>query len=81
MGTGYLFPDGDWADSAGRAGTGQIKNQAAIHLRIEDEVETVERPVAVAEAGLFALALEQPVGTPGEFIHGEPIGGGFGVDS
>src|SRR5438034_11540901 len=33
---------------------GQVKDQAAIHLRIEGEVEVVQRLVHVAERGLFA---------------------------
>ena len=50
------------------AAGGEIEDQAAIHLRIEGEVEVVERPVGIAEAGLFAPALQQSVAAPGQFV-------------
>jgi hypothetical protein len=49
-------------------GGGQIENQTAIHFRIEGEVEVVERPVGVAEPGLFAAPVQQTVGASREFI-------------
>jgi hypothetical protein len=54
---------------ADERGSGQIEDQAAIHLGIEGEVEVVERPVGIAEAGLFAAALQQPVPTACEFVR------------
>ena len=38
---------------------------------IELKVEVVERFVGIAEAGLFATAFQQPVGTPGELVIDE----------
>jgi hypothetical protein len=40
---------------------GEIENQAAIHFRIEGEVEVIECPVGIAKAGLLAAALQQPI--------------------
>ena len=57
-----IFP---LADEGAR---GQVEDQAAIHLRIEGEVEVVQRLVRIAEGGLFAPALQQPVAAPGEFV-------------
>jgi hypothetical protein len=37
---------------------GQVEHQAAIHLRIEGEVEVIESPVGIAKGGLFTAALE-----------------------
>ena len=50
-----------------RAG-GQIEHQAAIHFRIEAEVEVVERAFGIAESGLFAAAVQQPVGAACQFV-------------
>jgi len=47
---------------------GQIENQTAIHLRIEGEVEVVQRLVWVAEGGLFAAPVEQPLTAPGQLV-------------
>jgi hypothetical protein len=47
-----VFSFGD--ESASR----QIEHQTAVHLGIESEVEVIERAVGVAEAGLFAAALQ-----------------------
>ena len=63
---------------------GQIEDQTAIHFRIEGEVEVVERPVGIAEAGVFAAPFQQPVGAPREFVgdqSGEQVDGrhGFGL--
>ena len=38
---------------------GQIEHQAAIHLRVEGEVEVVHSLVRVAEGGLFAPAIQE----------------------
>ena len=40
---------------------GQIENQTAIDFGIEREVEVVEALVGIAESGLFAATLQQPV--------------------
>ena len=63
---------------------GQVEDQAAIHLRVEGEVEVVEGLVGIAEAGLFAAPLQQAVGAAGEFVGdqaGEQVDGrhGFGL--
>src|ERR1700733_652135 len=50
---------------------GQIENQTAIDLGIECEVEVVKAPVGIAESCLFATALQQPVGSPRQFIADE----------
>ena len=47
---------------------GQVKDQAAIHLRIEGEVEVVQRLVHVAERGLFAPPVEQSFAAPGQLV-------------
>src|SRR5205823_4963662 len=54
---------------ADERGSGQIEDQTAIHFRIEGEVEVVERPVGIAEAGLFAAALQQPVAAACELVR------------
>ena len=53
-----------------RAG-GQIEDQAAIHLRVEIEVEVVERLVGIAEAGLFAPPFQEPVRAPRQLVGDE----------
>ena len=47
----------------------QIEYQTAIHLRIETEIEIVEGFVGIAEAGLFAAALQQPVRPKCELVR------------
>ena len=63
---------------------GEVEDQTAIHLRVEGEVEVVERLVGIAEAGLFAAPFEQAVGAARELVgdqHGEQVDGrhGFGL--
>jgi|SRR5271155_1267258 len=48
---------------------GQIEDQTAIHLGIEAEVEVVERPVGIAESGLFATTFQQPVGSARKLVR------------
>jgi len=43
-----------------KAPVARSKTKTAIHLGIEAEVEVVERPVGIAESGLFATAFQQP---------------------
>ena len=50
-----------------RAG-GQVENQAAVHLRVEVEIEVVQALFGVAERGLFAAAVEQALAAPREFV-------------
>jgi hypothetical protein len=45
---------------------GEIEDQAAIHLRIESEVEVIECPVGIAKAGLL-LWCEQNVDLGAKF--------------
>jgi hypothetical protein len=63
-----LLVPGDFSRSAGaqrqsvfalvdEGGGGQIEDQAAIHFRIEGDVEVIERPVGSGKAGLFATTL------------------------
>jgi hypothetical protein len=40
----------------------EVEDKAAIHLRVEVEIETVERSIGIAEAGLLAPALQQTIG-------------------
>ena len=63
---------------------GQLKDQAAIHLFVEVEIEVVEGPERVAELGLFAPAFQHAIGAAGEFVGdqaGDQIQGshGFGL--
>src|ERR1017187_1271657 len=44
------------------------ERKATIHLRIEGEVEVVQGLVRVAEGGLFAAPVEQPIAAPGQLI-------------
>jgi hypothetical protein len=46
----------------------QIENEAAVHFRIEGEIEVVERFLGIAELGLFAAPFEQTVGASCEFV-------------
>jgi hypothetical protein len=64
--------------------SGQIEDQAAIHLLIESEVEVVEGFLGVAELGLLFPPLQQALATQGEFVGdqaGEQVNGGkrFGL--
>src|SRR5260221_9104538 len=47
---------------------GQVKHQAAIHLRVEGEIEVVQSLVRVAEAGLFAPAIQESLAAAGQFV-------------
>src|SRR5277367_717881 len=51
-----------------KAAGSQIEDQAAIHFRIEGEVEVIESPVGIAKAGLLAATLQEPVGAASQFI-------------
>src|SRR5258705_11701732 len=60
---------------------GQVKHQAAVHLRVEGEVEVVQRLVRVAEGGLFAPPIQESLTAAGELVAeetGEPNGRGHG---
>ncbi len=46
----------------------QVEYQAAIHLRIEGEVKVVQSLVRVAEGGLFAPAIQEPLTAAGKLI-------------
>src|ERR1700740_440107 len=48
---------------------GQFENEASIGLRIEGEVEVIERAGGIAEASLFATAFQQAIGAAREFIR------------
>src|SRR5215471_2770831 len=47
---------------------GQVKDQTAIHLRIEAEIEVVEGLQRVAESGLFAPPLQESITAPGQLV-------------
>ncbi|MDX2152162.1 MAG: hypothetical protein SFV54_15595 [Bryobacteraceae bacterium] len=49
----------------------QFKDKTAIHLRVEAEIESIERPVNVAEAGLLAPARQQPIAAARQFVGDE----------
>ena len=51
-----------------KAHGGEVEDQTAIHLRIEVEVEVVERLLRIAEGGLFAPPLQQAVAAPGQLV-------------
>ena len=51
------------------AAVARSKTRLRFIFGIEGEVEVVERPVGIAEAGLFAAALQQPVATAREFVR------------
>src|SRR5208282_4507192 len=63
-----------WAEKQGifvacdEGASGQIEDQAAIHLLVESEVEVVESFVRVAELGLLFPPLQQALATQGEFV-------------
>jgi hypothetical protein len=64
--------------------SGEIEDQAAIHLLIEVEVEVVQGLLGVAELGLLCPPLQQALATAGEFVGdqtGEQVDGGerFGL--
>jgi hypothetical protein len=46
----------------------QIKDQAAIHLFVEVEIEVVEGLERIAELGLLASPLQQAFGAAREFV-------------
>ena len=50
-----------------------IEDQTAIRFQIESEIEVVQSPVGVAEAGLFAALLQQWVGAAREFIRDQAL--------
>src|SRR5437868_12419214 len=54
---------------ADEATSSQIEDQAAVHFRIEGEVEVVERLVRIAKVRLLAPAFQQPITPAGEFIR------------
>ena len=54
----------------------QVEDQAAIHLLIEGEVEVVQSLVRVAEGGLLAAPVEQPLAAPGQLIGDQAPPGG-----
>ena len=49
--------------------SGQIEDQATIHLLVESEVEVIESLVRVAELGLLGAPLQQALATQGEFVE------------
>ena len=63
-----------WAEKQGifvardEGASGQIEDQAAIHLLVESEVEVVESLLGVAELGLLFPPLQQAFSTQGEFV-------------
>src|SRR2546425_3328846 len=59
----------------------QIEYQAAIHLRVEGEIEVVQSLVRVAEGGLFAPAIQESLAAAGKLVApqtGDQIDGGPG---
>src|SRR5260370_42363241 len=58
----YIFP---LADEGTRS---QIEHQAAIHLRVEGEVEVVQSLMRVAEGGLFAPAIQESLTAAGQLV-------------
>jgi hypothetical protein len=66
-----------WAEKQGifvardEGASGQIEDQAAIHLLVESEVEVVESAIEIAETGFLSTPVQEPVGTPCEFIRYE----------
>ena len=70
-----IFPLGD------EGARGQVEDQTAIHLGIESEIEIVQRLLRVAEGGLLAPPLQQPLAATHELIGDQTrnqIDGGHG---
>ena len=53
---------------ANESGGGEVEDEAAVHLRVEGEVEIVERTIGIPEAGLLAPALQQAIGPAFQFV-------------
>ncbi len=65
-----------WRDEAGG---GELVDEGAVHLLVEVEVEAVEGPVGVAEAGLLRAAGEEPVLSAQQLVgdeRGDEVDGG-----
>src|SRR5260370_15351061 len=68
------FPCSSWTQEKGifplaDEGTrSQIEHQAAIHLRVEGEVEVVQSLMRVAEGGLFAPAIQESLTAAGQLV-------------
>ena len=56
---------------ANEAGRREFVDERAIHLLVEIKIETVERAVRIAEAGLFMAPFKEPVLPPLQFIADE----------
>jgi hypothetical protein len=76
-----------WAEKQGifvagdERASGQIEDQAAIHLLVEVEVEVFEAPLGVAKLGLLGPSLQQAIAATSEFVRdqaGEEVDGGHG---
>jgi hypothetical protein len=52
-----------------KSSRGKIEDQTAIDLGIEAKVKVVERAIGIAEAGLFAPALQQAVCAARELVR------------
>src|SRR5580658_5394501 len=48
---------------------GQIEDKAAIHLRVETEVEIIQSSLRVAEGGLFTPSFQQTVTASGQLVR------------
>jgi hypothetical protein len=47
---------------------GQVKDQTAVHLRVEGEVEVIQRSLRIAECGLLAPSFQQAITAPGQLV-------------
>jgi len=69
------FAGAAWAEKqcilplADEGACGQVEDQTPIHLRVESEIEVVQRFVRIAEGSLFAAPVQQSLGAPGQFVR------------
>src|SRR3954447_16983812 len=68
------FPRSAWTQEkcvfplADESTSSQIEYQAAIHLRVEGEVEVVQSLVRITKSGLFAPAVQESLAAAGKLV-------------
>src|SRR5271167_72680 len=55
--------------SSDPAGSGQVEDKTAVHLRIELEVEVIELLVCVTELRLLVASFQEPLAAAGKFVR------------
>ena len=56
---------------ADEGASGQVEDHAAVHLRVEREVNVVERAIWINQPRLLATALQQSIGAGCQFVRDE----------